>query len=154
MSRPAPVRIVGIGSAHGADRVGWQAIDEIGRRGLVQRLPPGVVSLHRCAVPAQLVNLLEGCRLALLLDAVAAEPGALLRLRPGELEAGGTTLSAHGLGVRESLQLLSALAAEPPQVRIIGIGIGDPPGELPPGFDYEALERLVETELASFHQLA
>jgi hydrogenase maturation protease len=120
-----PVRIVGIGSDRAGDRVGWEALTRLQHAGFEACFEPGLVSLQTCRFPAQLLQLLEGCRLAVLIDAVQAEPGALLCVDVNDLVTCKALHSSHGVGVGEALQLVERLFEQPPDVRVLGIGVGD-----------------------------
>lgn len=120
-----PVRIIGIGSDGVGDRAGWQALAQLQQAGFAARFESGQVSLQTCRFPAQLMQLLDGCRLALLIDAVQAEPGVLLNLNTNDLVAWKSLHSTHGIGVGEALQLVERLSERPPAVRVLGIGVGN-----------------------------
>ena len=92
-----------------------------------------------------LLNILEGARLVILVDAVhsAARPGTVHRLTEDQLESfGAGSESAHGWGVAETLSLGRQLAPAnlPAQLIVIGIEAG----QLSLG---EALSREVEASL-------
>ncbi len=120
-----PVRVIGIGSDAAGDRAGWEALAGLQQEDFGARFEPGLVSLQTCRFPAQLLQQLEGCRLALLIDAVPAEAGALLDIDVRDLVTWPSLHSSHGIGVGEALQLVQRLLEPPPAVRVLGIGIGD-----------------------------
>ncbi|MFN8544659.1 MAG: hydrogenase maturation protease [Candidatus Binatia bacterium] len=113
---PLPVRVVGCGSLHGDDAVGWVVVEALG--------PRAGVSVHRVEGGAQLLDLLDGRGSVLLVDAVrsGAAPGtvhrlawpssALVALRPG---------STHDLGVAAALELAATLGTLPERVIAFGI---------------------------------
>jgi hydrogenase maturation protease len=119
-----PVRIIGIGSPHGADAVGWRAVEALQQGGLAARFPADTVSLENCASPVQLYRLVERCRVAVLIDAVASDARQPMGIEPSLLcrERGGC--SVHGIGVADMLELLDALAESPPRVVLFGFPIG------------------------------
>jgi len=117
------VRVIGIGSPHGADRAGWLAIDALGRSGLAERYLPGSLSLHQCRTPAALHQVLAGSRRAIVIDALPDGSVSLLQLSPQQLQAHADRTSVHGIGVGEMLALVAALEAHPPAVTVLGIGI-------------------------------
>ena len=119
-----PVRIIGIGSPHGADAAGWRAVEALQRGGLAARFPPGSVSLENCPAPVQLYRLLEGCRLAVLIDAVASEARKPLHIEPALLRREPARCSGHGIGVAEMLELLDTVATRPPRVLLLGLPLG------------------------------
>jgi len=118
-----PVRIIGIGSPHGADRIGWLAIEALQQAPLHEQFPDGVISFDCCSVPTELHRLVDGCRLAVLVDAVLAGETGLVTLAVGDLEARRRLDSVHGVGVGEMLELIQLLADPPPQVEVIGIRV-------------------------------
>ena len=61
MSWPRPIRIVGVGSPLGDDRLGWEAIRNLRERG---NLPPDI-ELHMLEGGQRLLDLLDGPRHAL-----------------------------------------------------------------------------------------
>lgn len=135
-----PVRIVGIGSPHGADIAGWRAVEALQRGGLAERFPTGLVSLENCAAPVHLYPLVAGCRLAVLIDATAGEACQPLDVEPAALRSATRRHSSHALGVAEMLELLHALSARPPWVLLLGLPI-------PNGESRSGAERRVQTML-------
>lgn len=118
-----PVRVIGIGSPHGADQAGWLVADALQRSELPARLPAGTVSFSQCLFPAQLWQLVDGCDLAILIDAVCAEPGTVVEVDSGDLTNRKALHSTHGIGVGEALALIPALTDRPPRVVLIGVGV-------------------------------
>ena len=112
------VRVLGVGSPHGDDQVGWR---------LVECLAAGsapAVDAIALGDPVDLLGHLDGCDMLIVLDACRAglPPGRLIRLpwqavRSGE-RAERTT---HGFGVSAALALADALGRLPPTVLLIGI---------------------------------
>ena len=112
------VRVLGVGSPHGDDQVGWR---------LVECLAGGsapAVDAIALGDPVDLLGHLDGCDMLIVLDACRAglPPGRLIRLpwqavRSGE-RAERTT---HGFGVSAALALADALGRLPPTVLLIGI---------------------------------
>jgi hydrogenase maturation protease len=119
-----PVRIIGLGSPNGADAAGWRAIDALRQGGLAARFPPGTVSLENCPAPVHLYRLVEGCRVAVLIDAVASDAGQAFDIEPELLRREPPRCSAHAIGVADMLELLDALANPPPRVLLLGLPIG------------------------------
>ena len=114
------IRVIGLGSPFGDDRVGWRVI-----RLLNGRLP-GTVDLVALDRPGStLINWMQGVEHLVLIDAVrsGATPGELIRLDPAELVSGGARLSSHDLALAETLQLAAALGSLPPLVDIYGVEI-------------------------------
>ena len=85
------------------------------------------VRVELCPLPGlDLLNVWDGARVAIIVDAVAsnARPGSLHELDREELQSFSTAAgSAHGWGLAESLELAAGLAApdELPEIRILAI---------------------------------
>jgi hydrogenase maturation protease len=115
------VRIVGLGSPHGDDRAGWDAVAMLADADL----PPGI-ELRTCATPAtDLLPALHGARRVILIDAVAGSaPGALVRCARGELGASrAAAASSHGMSVPSLLELAQALGTLPAELSLLGVQI-------------------------------
>ncbi|WJW74418.1 hypothetical protein QVG61_07785 [Thiohalobacter sp. IOR34] len=116
------LRVIGLGSAQGSDRAGWLACAAL--EAAVRDLPLGeeAIDFVNCATPVELPQRLEGCRAALLLDALPGEGPAfgLVRVEPAALEASGV-LSSHGFGVGEGLELAAALGLLPASCSLMAI---------------------------------
>ena len=119
-----PVRIIGIGSPHDSDAAGWRAVEALQQAALAARFPPGTVSLENCPAPVHLYRLLEGCRLAVLIDAMAGAAPQPMDIEPALLRREPARCSAHGFGVADTLDLLDSLAAGPPRVLLLGLPVG------------------------------
>lgn len=152
-----PVRVIGIGSPHGADQAGWLVADALQHSELPARLPAGTVSFSQCLFPAQLWQLVDGCDLAILIDAVCAEPGTVVEVDSGDLTNRKALHSTHGIGVGEALALIPALTDRPPRVVLIGVGVDAENG----GSSMEDMKRalprvreLMEAPLREFLQTA
>lgn len=122
------IRIIGIGSPFGDDRIGWEVIDAIERGGMIAGLPSGTVTALRCSQPAtDLLPMMSGADAVFLIDGVksGAAPGVLRKVDISELCAENGKLSSHGLGVQESLALARALGLLPQAIVIYGVEIGE-----------------------------
>ena len=65
------VRIIGIGSPFGDDRIGWDAIKALETSGILDRFPAGAVAARCCDRPGGgLLMLFEGVELAIVIDAM------------------------------------------------------------------------------------
>ncbi len=122
------IKIIGIGqSLRGDDAAGLSAV-RLWVDTFQARHPQ--VQVELVELPGiGLLNILEGARLAILVDAVhsSATPGTLHRLTADQLESfGAGSGSAHGWGVAETLSLGRQLAPEnlPAELIIIGIKAG------------------------------
>ena len=93
--------IVGLGSPHGDDQLGWVAIDR-----LRPRLPAGIAA-HKVRGGIELLECLEGQDAAVVIDAAApaGRPGTIRSFAwPSPELAGCAPWSTHGLGLVEALR--------------------------------------------------
>ncbi len=128
-NKPAltPVRIIGVGSPFGSDRLGWDVAAELGRNGLVARFPGGQLSIRCCDRPgATLLEMVAGAKLAIILDAMTAglPPGSIRCFSAEELNSDAALLSSHGFGVASTLALGRALDMLPARLFVLGIETG------------------------------
>jgi hydrogenase maturation protease len=114
------VRIVGLGSPHGDDRVGWEVVTALAGASLPPR-----VELRMCATPAtDLIPALCGAKRAVLVDAVAGAPaGTVLRGGRGALAAGRAGLSSHGVAIGTLLDLAEACGVLPAELAWVGVTV-------------------------------
>lgn len=134
------LRILGIGSPFGADRLGWDVVERLN----AQPLPDGVEAVS-CAHPiSELLPQLEGIDAAIVVDAMAGVPaGKVVRCRLRDLRDGASPHSIHGLSVVTAVDLAMALGMLPPSLEILGLGIGES-GSHPNSGDLDsALPRMV-----------
>lgn len=121
--------LVGIGSPHGDDRVGW----EIARR-VAERF--GGTLMVRCArTPAELLDWLEGIDTLDVCDAVSSDAavGSVHCWQwPAPQIDQARFRGSHDVSLRAVLALAEGLGRLPPQVRIWGL-------EIKPGGSLDAL---------------
>lgn len=117
------LRVIGIGSNHGADQVGWIACELLQKK--IQAYP---VDWKFCRTPAQLPELMQNCDAVVLVDAVLSDKpaGQVLSLKKDDLLALSLPCSSHGIGVAQALQLTEALKQLPACCEILGITVNDP----------------------------
>lgn len=114
--------VVGLGSPHGDDRLGWAAID-----GLRPHLPAGV-SAQKVSGGLGLLEWLEGQEEAIILDAStpSGQPGSIRVFEwPSDDIAASAPRNTHGPGLVDALRLAEALGRLPRRVRIIAIEAQD-----------------------------
>ncbi len=114
-------RIIGIGSPHGADQLGWSLCEQLKKLDW-----PEALEIQLCRTPAQLPELLNHCERAILIDAILTNTGSgeILSLSVKDLaENPNASHSSHGFGVVEALELATALGQIPDSVIILGITI-------------------------------
>jgi hydrogenase maturation protease len=143
-------RVIGLGQrAGGDDGVGLAVIEALRLRGV-----PAGVELAAVAEASALVPLLSTAAQVVVVDAVlAAPPGEVVELSPGDLAAGrAAAVSTHGLGVGQAIELaaLTSPGGVSPDIRLVAVTI-DRPGraalELSPAVR-AAVPRAVERVLA------
>jgi hydrogenase maturation protease len=117
--------LIGIGSPFGDDTLGWQLVDALAARGL--RLAGWDVSFSRADRPGpSLLDRLQAQDAAIIIDAMhlGGSHGSVRLVQRDELEASGSLLSGHALGVAETLELGEKLGMLPPRLEILGIEMG------------------------------
>jgi hydrogenase maturation protease len=120
--RGAALRVIGLGSPHDADQLGWLLAEALSAA-LAGRSD---ISVHVCRDPArELLGLLLGAQAALLVDALAqaGEPGRLHELGLEDLAARHAACSSHALDLREQLELAQVLEILPPELRLLGVAV-------------------------------
>lgn len=123
--------IAGIGSPHGADRLGWAVIDAL----RAQALPPSV-KLLACSLPTELTPLLLSSARVIVVDALlgAGPAGAIHRLRAAELPGTALRLSSHGVGLADAVLLASALGMPEDRLWVLALDVLDPEAEIEAGW--------------------
>ena len=122
-SAEAPCRVIGIGSPHGADRLGWRLCEL-----LRERWDSGAIEWWTQAAPVDLPVLLAAPGPVILLDAMKGRDDDPVQWVGPEMLASGILLSSHGFGVAEALALAEALGIGA-GCRLLGLPIapdGDP----------------------------
>lgn len=123
----APVRVLGIGSPFGDDRIGWLAAEA-----LEKVFDPARVSVSMHDRPgARLVSLMHGAEQVVLIDGVCtgAAPGTLHRLEGEAIGAAVSRCSStHGFGLAEAIKLAQKLGGLPPCLVLWGAEIGEAEG--------------------------
>lgn len=127
--------IIGLGSPFGDDRVGWRVAEALAA--LLSPAQARLLSLDRPG-PALLEELAGRARV-ILIDAAAtdAPAGTLYRLDDPATVSAAETVSSHGLGLAQTLELGRALDMLPPQLELYLIGI-DPACTRDPNADLSA----------------
>ncbi len=124
VSRMSPVdRILGIGSPHGDDQVGWRCIEL-----LQQRHPTLGAETRAIAEVTEILNYVDGCQRMAIVDASrsGAPAGTIAQYTwPDSRIAGQHRHSTHGIGVADTLRLAEQLGRLPAQVVLFGVEIAD-----------------------------
>lgn len=113
--------VIGIGSPYGDDQVGWRVAE------CVRQLPQaaGIEVLMRDRPGNRLLEDLEGCASAILVDAIHSDApaGTLHCLTIDSLTEVSSITSSHGFGLAETLSLGKALGLLPSWLLIYGVEI-------------------------------
>jgi len=120
------LRIIGIGSPFGGDRVGLHAIERL-RKEPRLTLHTGQLTFVALDRPgSSLLKYFEDVGSVILIDAMQSglSVGTVQRLEIDNLIQQGSFPSSHNLGVAETLALADALGALPQQLMIYGIESG------------------------------
>lgn len=112
-----PDRVLGLGSSHGDDAVGWHVVERL-------RQHPGLSADVHAIEPSRLLDHLDGCRRLVLVDACQSDqpPGTLVRLSwPAASLRAQRRNSSHALGLGDALALAETLGRLPPCVVFWGV---------------------------------
>jgi len=115
------IRVIGIGSHHGADLGGWLACERLQTIAQINQF-----DWHLCRTPAQLPQLVTNCHAVVIVDAVLNnQPAGRVITLPWPVTCDNYTsvCSSHGIGVFEALQLASTLDQLPSHTYLLGITI-------------------------------
>jgi hydrogenase maturation protease len=113
--------IVGIGSPHGDDQIGWYLAS------LLQKRLPERVQIRQAATPSQLLNWLAGVERLFVCDAYCAETGdrpTVTHRRwhwPAPEIGSIRSSSSHAVGLPQVLELAGRLGTLPGDVVIDGV---------------------------------
>ncbi|MCC6208626.1 MAG: hydrogenase maturation protease [Gammaproteobacteria bacterium] len=116
------VRVIGVGSPFGADRIGWDVVAELSRW---DELPAGMI-LSCCARPdRELIESLAEPGLLILIDAMHSgrSSGTVCCFTAAEVISGEDLISTHSFGIKSALRLAEALGSLKAEVWICGIEI-------------------------------
>lgn len=119
--------VFGIGSAYGADQVGWLVLER------VQQVVGGGVGIHRLQTPLDLLShastdqIDAGAEWILIDACIGEEEGRIHRWRwpqVSEMRIGLRNVSSHGVGLLEVLRMGQELGLLPGEVWVYGIEVG------------------------------
>lgn len=142
--------IAGVGSAHGADRLGWEVVDALRQCPL-----PPEVELYHCSAPAELSPLLLLSSHAIVIDAMlgAGPLGKVHVLGACDLPQTRFCSGVHGIGLDDAIRLALALGFEPRNLSVVALDVVQPDAVWDPGWVADltqaVLSRLTE-ELENF----
>lgn len=115
-----PWLMVGLGSPHGSDRLGWDLVQ------LLQETRPEAWTIRMARVPTDVLDWLEGCQRLHLVDAcpMFEQLGRVHRLLwPDAQILRNRTTTSHDYDVPQVLQLAQSLGQLPPEVVIWAIEV-------------------------------
>jgi hydrogenase maturation protease len=121
-----PVRVLGLGSPFGDDRLGWIAVENLMLSDGFRALPEELVSAEICdPVGNHLLDAMRGANLAILIDAAqsGSAPGTVRRFDAQQIEDSSEPCSSHGFGLSATLALGRALNDLPDKVIILLVEI-------------------------------
>lgn len=113
-SRTDRTAVIGIGSAHGQDAIGWRVVEHLNRFGIEE------VDCIAARSPSEILDRCEGIDALHLIDAcIGPESGRLHRLQwPDDRVVALRWTSTHGIDVPGALHLASELRMLPASVTI------------------------------------
>lgn len=121
------IRILGIGSPFGDDRLGWMAIDLLIKHKKIKALN-NCVYLEKTDRPGlNLLTLLHDAKTVFLVDAVklGAPLGTIHRLENREIERLIAPVSTHQIGIGEALRMGRMLNQIPDNIILYGVEIAE-----------------------------
>ena len=113
-------RVIGIGSPHGDDQVGWRVVEDLAAD------PAPDVDAVAIGDPVDLLEDLEGCALLIVMDAYRSgqPPGRVIDLPwPPRGPEGAVGHTTHGSGVASALALAEALGRRSPVVALVCVEV-------------------------------
>lgn len=119
---PSRELVIGLGSPHGDDRVGWDVIQAL-RDLNVQGRSIVIETVHQ---PWSLLDHFQKQDIAILVDGCVTgrSPGTIIELNIDALKQGNPTQSSsHGSTVHDAIELAKTLGTCPKQVIIFGIEV-------------------------------
>ncbi len=115
---PGGLRLVGLGSPHGDDQLGWLVVDR-----LRPELPESVSS-HKISAGLDLLTLLDGTERLLIVDASSpsGQPGTVRAFDwPFPELAAMVPLGSHDVGLLEAIRLAETLGLWPDRARLFAV---------------------------------
>jgi len=126
------VRVIGVGSPHGDDWLGWELAERLrASEALAAWRDQVAISLHD-RPGAALLQVFQSGGPVVLLDAVRSgrSPGTVHRFDTSQLAANPDILPSDGFGVAEAVQLAASLDALPASLQFFGVEIDPGNSEL------------------------
>lgn len=119
MAEEQQTLVVGAGSPHGDDQVGWYAVDRMRTSGVPQ------CRVLAIRAPIELLDHLDQVDLLIVLDACASgrPPGTIFRWQWPDICLEGSHSSTHGVSIRHALEMAETLGCLPARVVLFGVEI-------------------------------
>ena len=117
------IKIIGIGSPFGPDKLGWQVVDQL-RHNLAEQNNGVHINFIQSDRPGlRLLDLIRNADTAILVDAIDQKdsPGQILELDRHQLLQNEHTLSSHSIGVSDALSLAATLGEIPEELVLFGL---------------------------------
>ncbi|MGB0721525.1 MAG: hydrogenase maturation protease [Gammaproteobacteria bacterium] len=130
------VVVLGIGSPHGADDLGWRVVESLGTLVGSTGRNTSILCRNLSAPDGRVLEALAGAGLGIVVDAVhdpervggeGSDGTTLERFADLDLFAQRHAFSSHGLGLAEVLRLGRALGDLPEPLWIYGLRVGEGP---------------------------
>jgi len=122
----AGLLVAGIGSAYGADRLGWDVVSFVAAQVAEQKQWVTTVDVVCVYSPATMLGSMGTYTHVICVDALRSEShsyGALLEVKASALEGGQELLSSHGVGLASTLQLGFQLNLLPNDCIVMGLNV-------------------------------
>ena len=151
-----PITIIGIGSPHGTDQIGWQAIESLKNDRALKTLTGDAIKILSLDRPGMaLLTYLDGADYVIIIDAVeGGAAGRIIELQMNDLLNHSINLSSHNAGVAEALAMGSALNTLPDKLDIIGVDVGDvATNDSQELLNFKQLKQLVFSHIQSYLNL-
>ena len=145
------IKIIGIGSPFGADKLGWHVIEEL-KRGFDSNSLPGIeISFHSLDRPGvSLLGLIKNDDIIIIVDAIDDKDneGKVLRLDKSQLVMNNSYFSSHAIGVSETLALGDAIGGLPEDIVLYGLCVDSRKNVLP---NKECMRNLSNSIIKEIH---
>lgn len=122
------IHIIGIGSYWGDDYAGWYVCEKLVASTKLQTLPKSGICIEKANHPSMALTLLEKkYPNVFLIDAVHSgqAPGLLHQLHPLQHSIQIHSVSSHGLGLGETIEIANSLGYLTDNLTLYGIEVGD-----------------------------
>lgn len=120
------LKVFGIGSSFGDDRVGWTVIEKLQQKSELIPYIPKQLQLQKLDRPyTELLEYMQEARTVILIDAIkSGSPlGTIHQYENPQFENNTNLFSTHRMGVIQTLQLGSALNDLPKKLFLYGVEI-------------------------------